>query len=186
MSDTSFYSFYYIKSMHIAGVVCWFAGLFYIVRLFIYHVEANEKPETEKLVLQKQFEVMQRRLWLGITVPAMWVTLLMGGHLVAVLEAWSMPWFHIKALCVVLLVAYHVQCGRIRKQLLLGSCTWSSKKLRVFNEVATVLLFAIVFAVVTKSPMMVGYGMLGFLVFAILLMVFLRKRLQGKTSKTVD
>lgn len=179
-------SFVYIKSLHIIGVVCWFAGLFYIVRLFIYHVEANEKPEAERRVLQDQFAIMQRRLWLGITVPAMWVTLLMGGHLVAVLKAWMMPWFHIKAFCVVLLVLYHLQCGRIRKQLMAGTCQWSSKKLRAFNELATVLLFAIVFAVVTKTPVLVGYGMLGFVVFAIVLMLFFRKRLQGKASKIVD
>lgn len=173
-------SFFYIKAMHIAGVVCWFAGLFYIVRLFIYHVEAEEKPEQEKQILQEQFKIMERRLWLGITVPAMWVTLLMGGHLIAVLRQYTMPWFHLKATFVIFLVIYHFVCGKIRKQLLAGTCKWSSKKLRILNEIATVLLFAITFTVVTKSPTMTLKGMVGFAVVALILVLVFRKRLAGQ------
>jgi putative membrane protein len=176
-------TFVIIKALHIIGVICWFAGLFYIVRLYIYHVEAEEKPAEAKKILQDQFKIMERRLWYGITVPSMWVTAMMGGHLVGVMRAWIHPWFHIKSLGLILLFWYHHKCGKIRKQLELGTCTMTSKQLRAFNEVPTLLMFLIVFAVVIKSPIYIGYAMAGFAVFAALLFFLFRKRLQGKSSK---
>jgi len=173
-------SYVYIKALHIAAVVCWFAGLFYMVRLFIYHVEADSRPEHERKLLQEQFQLMQKRLWLGITVPSMWAALSLGGHLIAVTKWWNMPWFHVKATLVVLLVLYHLQCGRLRKQLSEGVCKWSSGQLRLFNEGATVLLFAIVFAVVTKDPLMTLKAMLGFMLFAFVLVWLFREKLQGQ------
>lgn len=175
-------SYFYIKALHIASVVCWFAGLFYIVRLFIYHVEANEKEEAEKKVLQDQFNIMMRRLWLGITVPAMVASTLLGAHLVVAMKSYTMPWFHIKATSLVMLLIYHFQCGKIRKQLVAGVCRWTSKQLRIFNEVATVLLFAIIFPAVTKSPTMTLKGMVGFFVVAFVLVLVFRKRLAGKVQ----
>jgi putative membrane protein len=162
-------------------VVCWFAGLFYIVRLFVYHVEANERPLAEADVLKKQFVIMERRLWKGITIPSMVITTLMGAHLVTVIGAWSLPWFHIKALALVVLFWYSHRCGRIRKELEAGTCKMNAKQLRGFNEIATVLLFLIVFAAVLKSPMDILYGMLGFIVVASILFFCFRKRLAGKS-----
>lgn len=176
-------SFLYIKATHIIGVVCWFAGLFYIVRLFIYHVEAQQRADAERKVLQEQFGIMERRLWYGITVPSMWVTLLMGGHLVGVMAPWTEPWFHIKALAVVVLLWYHHKCGSIRKQLEAGNCTITSAQLRGFNEIATVLLVTIVMTVVVKSSIHIAYGMVGFVVIALVLFFIFRRRLQGKGSK---
>lgn len=172
----------YVKALHLAGVVCWFAGLFYIVRLFVYHVEATERPQVEADILKAQFVIMERRLWKGITVPSMIVTTLMGAHLVVAIGAFSMPWFHIKALGLVVLFWYSHRCGRIRKELEAGTCKMSSKQLRGFNEIATVLLFLIVFAAVLKSPMAILNGMLGFCFVAGLLFFCFRKRLAGKGS----
>ena len=169
-----------VKALHIIGVVCWFAGLFYIVRLFIYHVEANDRPPVEAKILTDQFKIMERRLWYGITVPSMWVTTLMGGYLVGVSISWTMPWFHIKALGLFGLFWYHHRCGQLRKELEMNIFSKTSPQLRAFNEIPTVLLFLIVFAVVIKSPIHIAYSMLGFVVFAAILFLFFRKRLQGK------
>lgn len=177
-------TFVYIKAVHIIGVVCWFAGLFYLVRLFIYHTEANERPEAERRVLQEQFKIMERRLWYGITVPSMWVTALMGGHLLGVMRAWTLPWFHIKALGLLVLFWYHHRCGSLRKELENDVFSKSSNQLRAFNEIPTVLLVLIVMAVVVKSPIYIGYGMAGFVVIAFFLFAFFRKRLQGKSTES--
>jgi len=143
-----------LKSFHIIGVVCWFAGLFYLVRLFIYDIEASHKDELHKAILQKQFRIMQKRLWLGITVPSMVITLVCGSYLL-----WKMPyllagpnyWMHLKLLLVLLLVVYHFRCGTILKELKMEKCQRTSKQLRVFNEIATLLLCGIIFAVVMRS-----------------------------------
>lgn len=143
----------YIKALHIIFVVTWFAGLFYIVRLFIYLREAQDKPEPEKKILSDQFLLMQKRLWLGITWP--------GGVLAAVFGLWlyglnheyflSQPWMHLKLSFVAGLMFYHWQCHRIYLLHKKGVFNWSSLKLRLFNEAATVFLFSIVFIVIVKS-----------------------------------
>ena len=143
-----------LKSFHIIGVVCWFAGLFYVVRLFIYDVEASHKDEPDKTIIQKQFRIMQRRLWYGITVPSMVITLVGGIGLLTIMPYFLMSpnsWMHMKLFMVVLLMVYHYYCGTILKQLKNGSCRKTSKQLRVYNEYATLLLCSIVFLVVTRS-----------------------------------
>ena len=70
--------FKYVLSLHIIFIVTWFAGLFYIVRLFIYHTEAEAKPEPEKSILQNQYKIMEKRLWYGITWPSLVLTLIFG------------------------------------------------------------------------------------------------------------
>jgi putative membrane protein len=149
----------YLKSLHLVFVVSWFAGLLYIVRLFIYHVEAAARPETERRVLEEQFTVMERRLWYGITWPAMVLTAIFGTALMILIRAYEQPWFHLKLGLLLLLIGYHLYCGKIRKDLLRGACRLTSRQLRVWNEGATLLLFAIIFTAVTKSPMMAGKSM---------------------------
>jgi putative membrane protein len=175
-------SFLYIKAVHIIGVVCWFAGLFYIVRLYIYHIEAETKPDLERKILQDQFKVMERRLWYGITVPSMWITILMGGHLLGVMKAWTLPWFQLKSVGLIFLFWYHYRCGKIRKQLENDACVMTSAQLRAFNEIPTVLMVLIIMAVVVKSMIHIAYGMAGFVVIAAILFFVFRKRLQGKSS----
>ncbi len=158
-------TYLYIKALHLIGIVTWFAGLFYIVRLFIYHVEAGQKPEAEKAILQNQFAIMERRLWYGITNPAMIITTFFGLWLMVEIQAWKMPWFHWKLMFLILLFGYHWSCGKIRKNLLAGTCRLTSKQLRAWNEVTTILLFGIVFTAVLKSPLAGMKGIAGLLVF---------------------
>ena len=141
----------YLKALHIIGVVVWFSGLFYMGRLFVYHQEASDRPEGEHQLLQAQFGLMEKRLWYAITWPGMLVTLIMG---VALLYFWGFPaWIHAKLVLVIILLGYHGMCGRLRKQLVKGNCSWSSKQLRMFNEIPSLLLIAIVFAVVFKEQL---------------------------------
>src|SRR5437868_728050 len=97
----------YVLALHLVAVVSWFAGLLYIVRLFIYHVEAEARPEAEKSVLQAQFQIMERRLWYGITWPALIATAATGGTLMVLTHAWDAPWFQLKSGLLVLLFLYH-------------------------------------------------------------------------------
>jgi putative membrane protein len=154
-------AYLYIKALHLVAVVSWFAGLLYIVRLFIYHVEAAARPEAERRVLETQFALMERRLWFGITWPAFVATAAFGLWMMVRIRAWEQPWFQLKAVFLALLIGYHLYCGRIRKDLAAGACRLTSKQLRIWNEVATLLLFAIVFTAVLKSPWAAGKGMLG-------------------------
>jgi putative membrane protein len=152
-------AYLWAKSLHLVAAISWFAGLFYLVRLFVYHVEALEKPEAEQRVLLPQYVLMEKRLWRAITTPAMLATVVFGVWLMGLAKAWTQPWFHVKLLFLILLFGYHGVCGRVRRQLAEGKCRWSGRGLRAWNEAATVLLFAIVFAAVFKRPLGAGYGL---------------------------
>jgi len=162
------------KALHIIGFISWFAGLFYLPRLFIYHAEAAEKPEVERLAVQRQLELMAARLWKIITVPAMVVTILAGGTMVVLLEGNLPMWLQLKLGFIVLLLVYHVTCGRIREQQLAGSSQWTSRGLRLFNEAATMLMIAIVFLAVLKDGLSAIYGVIGFFSVGALLMLGIR------------
>ena len=170
----------YLKALHVVAVVSWFAGLLYIVRLFIYHVEAGGRPEPGKSLLEAQFSLMEKRLWLGITTPAMLATTLFGTWMAVQTRAWEAPWFQLKLGLLALLFAYHFICGKIRSDLSRGRVRVTSVGLRIWNEVATLLLFAIVFTAILKSPAGAGRGMLGVAAFAVVLLLAMRlaKRLR--------
>ena len=162
---------HYLKALHIIFVVTWFAGLFYIVRLFIYHTEANTKEEPQKSILQNQYKIMQKRLWYGITWPSMIITLILGGWMLWENSSFLLQAYFILKLCFVGgLVLYHLQCHVIFKQLQKDIVKYSSFKLRLWNELATVLLVAIVFLIVLKSNTGLIWGMLGLVVFSVTLM----------------
>src|SRR5699024_9803796 len=128
----------YFKAIHIIFVVCWMAGLFYIVRLFIYHAEAKMKPSEEYTVLHKQFVKMEQRLWWIITTPSMYLTVLAGLCLLYLRPGLlNVGWMQIKLAFVAGLVLYHFICQRIMYKLRGGGNRWSSGGLRVWNEVAT-------------------------------------------------
>jgi putative membrane protein len=161
-----------IKSLHIIFVVSWFAGLFYIVRLFIYHTEAQERDETAKKVLSDQFEIMEKKLWWIITTPAMILTLFFGAWmLVENPILLKQPWMHIKLTFVALLLFYHFVCQKIIRDLKKGIFEWKSNGLRLWNEVATLALVAIVFLVEMQNSMDWIKGTLGFFGVAIGLMI---------------
>ena len=178
-------AFLNLKALHIIFVITWFAGLFYIVRLFIYHAEAEEKPDLEKQILQKQYKLMSKRLWFIIT----WTSAI----LASIFAFWmlyqnpaylELPWMHIKLGFVGLLYIYHLICHRIYTKLQNDIVKYSSNKLRIWNEVATIILFSIVFLAVLKNTVNWIYGVVGILGISILLMlaVKLYKRLRKKKS----
>lgn len=169
-------SYLYVKALHIIFVVTWFAGLFYIVRLFIYYAEAAEKPEPERSILQKQFQLMQKRLWYGITWPSAILTLIFGFSTVYILGLYkSMPGWLIWKLAFVLgLYVYHFLCHSIFKQQQKGVLTYTSTQLRIWNEVATLFLISIVFLVVLKSSLSMLWGIAGLILFSAMLMLAIR------------
>jgi putative membrane protein len=161
----------YAKSIHIIFVVSWMAGLFYIVRLFIYHVEANQRPEAERLILQRQFEIMQGKLWNIITTPAMILSILAGAYMIYLNPALlKMDWMLVKLAFVAGLLVYHFICQRIINQQKRGTATWTSTQLRLWNEVATIFLVAIVFTVVLKTAIDWAYGLIGLFIFVVVIM----------------
>ena len=179
----------YLKALHIIFVVTWFAGLFYIVRLFIYFVEAKDEEDAAKAILQKQYQLMSKRLWYGITWPSAVLTAIFATWLLVFTpegRTWLLsPWMHIKLVFVGTLYAYHFMCHRMFVQLQQNKLSYSSFKLRIWNEVATILLFAIVFLVVLKSTISWVWGVVGIVLFGALLMLAIniyKKRREMKNS----
>lgn len=164
----------YVKALHIIFVISWFAGLLYIVRLFIYHTEAEVKPEVERKALRNQFRIMEKRLWYGITWPAAVLSTVFGYWMVIEFNYWNQPWMMVKlALTTVLLVYHfitHIHFLRIQNDVI----RWNSLHFRIWNELATLLMVAIVFVVILKNSMDWLYGVLGFLVLGVLLMLAIR------------
>jgi putative membrane protein len=179
----SFEGYQTLKSLHLIFMVSWFAGLFYIVRLFIYHLEANERDEASAKVLKDQFELMEYRLWWIITTPAMVLTVVFGTWMLVVNPALlKLPWMHIKLAFVVLLLVYHFVCQRTMHRFKSGTFSWTSNGLRMWNEVATLVLVAVVFLVEMQGTLNWLKGTVGFFAVAIGLMmgIQLYKRLRRK------
>jgi protoporphyrinogen IX oxidase len=171
-----------LKALHIIFVVSWFAGLFYIVRLFIYHTEAQQKEAISRKILSEQFEVMEKKLWWIITTPAMVLTLIFGIWMLLLNPTYylSAPWMHLKLAFVGMLLIYHFVCQKIMNDLKKGIFNWKSNGLRIWNEVATLALVAIVFLVVMKDSFNWIKGTIGFFAVAIGLMMGIKlyKRLR--------
>ncbi len=171
----------YIKALHIIFIVTWFSGMFYIVRLFIYNTEAAEKTNPERDILLAQFRVMIRRLWLGITWPSAILTLIFGPW-VWILMGSTPDWLLVKLIFVVLLYLYHFSLHVIYREQSMGIFRFSSQKLRVWNELATLFLFAIVFLASVKQAMSWIFGLTGIISLGIILMIAIRlyKKLRTK------
>lgn len=176
----------YIKALHVIFIVTWFSGMFYIVRLYIYNTEANDKQEPEKSILKQQFGIMIKRLWLGITVPSAILTLIfgpwmwlgfMGGH--------TDNWLVIKLCFVIGLYAYHLSLYVLYKQQSKGIFKYTSNQLRIWNEVATIFLIAIVMLAVIKEGISLVYGLCGLVLLMLLLMSAIKiyKNIRGRKGK---
>lgn len=177
--------YFWAKALHLVSVVSWFAGLFYIGRLFIYHAEALQKPEPERGILTAQFALMERRLYRAITTPAMIGTLVFGLWLIHASPSavMSQSWFHLKLTLLLFLFGYHGYCGRMRRDLARGVAP-SVRFLRFWNEAATVLLFAIVFTAVFKRVAGAGYGIVAVVALTVVgLTVFLAKKRKSESGK---
>ena len=179
--------FLYVKSLHIIFVVTWFAGLFYIVRLFIYHVEAEKKEEPAKEILQTQYKLMSKRLWYMITWPsailasffAFWMLYKNPYYL-------EMPWMHIKLTFVLALYFYHYSCQKIFTQLQNNIIKYSGLQLRIWNEIATIILFAIVFLVTLQNAISWVWGIIGIILFGLLMMLGIKLYKKIREKKNWD
>jgi len=172
----------YVKALHLIFVITWFAGLFYIPRLFIYHVEGLKRTKIEADVLTAQFKIMEKRLWYIITWPSAILAIVFAGWLLVLMPEWlAQPWMHLKLFFVALLIAYHLKTHKMFLNFQRNKINYSSMYLRVWNEGATLLLFAIVFLVILKDSLHWISGLLGFLGLGLVL--FLGIKLYKKTRK---
>ncbi|MFD2822431.1 CopD family protein [Lacinutrix iliipiscaria] len=162
----------YIKSLHLIFVITWFAGLFYIPRLFVYQIEAFHKPSPDKEILGKQLKLMAKRLWTIITWPSAILAIGFGiGLLIYRPFYLEEPWMHVKLVFVFLLILYHLKSHQFYKQLQNDIVKRSSNFMRIWNEGATFILFAVVFLVILKNALNWVFGVIGILVLGVLLML---------------
>ncbi|WP_396141213.1 CopD family protein [Flavobacterium sp.] len=173
----------YIKSLHLIFVITWFAGLFYIVRLFVYQIEANDKPSPEKEILQKQYKIMTYRLWYIITWPSAVLATIFALLLLHLNPGFiEMPWMQVKLGFVVLLFIYHFKCHKIYTELQNDTVKYTSNFMRLWNEGATIILFAVVFLVILKNAINWIYGVVGIVLFSVIIMLGFKfyKRIREK------
>ena len=178
----------YLKSLHLIFVITWFAGLFYIVRLFVYQIEASQKPSPEKEILLAQYKIMTYRLWYIITWPSAILASIFAYWMLFFTDlgqAWlTMPWMHVKLGFVFALYLYHLKCQQIYNQLQRGEFKYSSNFMRLWNEGATIILFAVVFLVVLKNVINWIFGVFGIFLFSIIIMLGFKfyKKIREKSS----
>jgi len=142
----------WVKAFHIIAVVCWFAGLFYLPRLFVYHCQAIAAGDSTG---SERFKIMERKLYRGIMTPSMIAALVLG--LWMLVERWdsyfrAASWMHIKLTLVILLIGYHHMCGAYLKKFASDSNTRSERFYRFFNEAPVLALVAVVILVTLKQP----------------------------------
>ena len=172
----------YIKALHIIFIVTWFSGLFYIMRLFVYNAEAEIMDEPDRSILRRQYTIMIRRLWFGITWPSAVLSLVFGTWLWTLYGSFP-SWLLIKILFVAGLYLYHFSLHVIYRQQIRGIFKYTSQQLRIWNEVATIFLVAVVMLVVVKESMSLLWGLVGLLLFVFLLMSAIRiyKMIRGRS-----
>jgi putative membrane protein len=166
----------FLKAFHIIGFVAWFAGLFYLVRIFVYHSEAKEKPEVEKDILINQYRIMEGRVYKIIATPAMFFTIFCGVGMLVVNPVYlTMGWMQIKLVLLTSLVAYHFYCKKITDELALGINKKTSFQFRLLNEVPTLILIGIVLLAVFRSQRNGYYIFGGLFVLTILFYIIVKK-----------
>jgi protoporphyrinogen IX oxidase len=173
----------YIKAVHIIFIVTWFAGLFYLPRLMVYSAEAsnNDNPVAKEILLA-QYQLMKKRLLYGIMWPSAVITLVLGIRLLMIYPLTD--WLKLKLCFVIALYCYHFSLQALFKQQAKGKFRFSGQQLRAYNEVPTVILFAVVFLVVLKNTIDFWWGLLGLFTLVALLMVAIRiyKRLRSRKA----
>ncbi len=177
----------YIKALHIIFVVTWFSGLFYMVRLFIYHKEAEQKEDAARIVLQEQYKLMEKRLWYIITWPSAILTAITATGLLYLNPFFlTQTWMWVKLSFVAALFCYQFACHNIFKQLQNNVCKYSTLQLRLWNEVATIILFSVVFLVVLKNAISWVWGVVGIILVSVILMLMVRIYKKMRTKKSWD
>ena len=175
----------YIKALHLIFVITYFAGLFYMPRLMVYMVEAAERPQPETDIIIPQLQLMMRRLWQIITVPSAILGLIFGLWML-----WINPfllgksWMLVKLVFVGLLILYHIQTHRFYKAFLQRNYQRSASFFRIWNEGATLILFAVIFLAILKDSIHWIFGLLGLFGLTFLLMLGIRvyKRYRNKNG----
>lgn len=174
----------YIKALHLIFVITYFAGLFYIPRLMVYLVEANQRPENEANILIPQLQLMMRRLWKIITVPSAILGIIFALWMLGIKPfLLTKSWMLIKLIFVGLLVAYHIKTYLLYKAFLRGTFRYSATFFRFWNEGATLILFAVVFLAILKNSTHWVFGLLGLIGLALLLVIAIRLYKRYRTSK---
>ena len=179
----------YIKSLHIIFVVTWFAGLFYTPRLYIYFIEASKKDNPDRKILIQQFKIMIYRLWYIITWPSSILAIIFGTWLLILVPQWiSESWMIVKLGFVILLILYHIKTHFIQKDLRNDIINYSSHFMRIWNEVSTLALFAIVFLVTLKNSINWIYSIISLICFTIFLVVFIKlyKKIRENNDKKTE
>ncbi|NJL74185.1 MAG: TIGR00701 family protein [Saprospiraceae bacterium] len=197
---------YISKALHVVGFVAWFAGLFYLVRMFVYYVEASEKTSPEREILQRQFLLMQWRVYKIICNPAMMITwtaglLMLGLGLFKAhpsitnylsIESGTPGWMHLKLLLLFLLFGYHIWCKRIIQQLETQTNHFSAFQFRLFNEIPSIFLIAISFIAVFGRLgqlnywyLLAGVGLFTFLIYRGALAYKRRREQQEKIAQAI-
>ena len=175
----------YIKALHLIFVITYFAGLFYMPRLMVYLVEAADRPQAESDIIIPQLQLMMKRLWQIITVPSAVLGLIFGLWML-----WINPfllgksWMLVKLVFVGLLILYHIKTHRFYKAFLQGNGQRSARFFRIWNEGATLILFAVIFLAILKDSIHWIFGLLGLFGLAFLLMLGIRlyKRHRNKNE----
>ncbi len=174
----------YLKALHIIFMTCWFAGLFFIGRMFIYHIESQAQTSKEaKIALQNTFELAEKRVLYIIIWPALVLTTLFGLLLAHHINAFIQPWFHIKMTFIALLIYYTTWCHQTRKRLQRAPLPTPSIKFRLLNEVPALLLIAIVFTVYSKDIINTIYATIGLVSIPVLILLIKKWRQKEDSSK---
>ncbi len=175
----------YLKALHIVGFVAWFAGLFYLVRMFVYHEEAFDKGEPDRSILSKQYNIMQWRVYKIICNPAMMITFIGGFGMLYVQPAYlQMGWIHFKLALVFLLLAYHLYSKSLIKKLERGERIYTSFQYRLMNEVPTLFLVSIVLLAVLKNGLNTLYAFAGVIAFGVVLFIATKLYKRNREQKT--
>lgn len=163
----------YFKALHIFGFVSWFAGLFYLVRMFVYHAEVKEKPAHLQDDWKKQFTLMQWRVYKIISTPAMVITWIFGLLMLIFNPYWfSQSWIYLKLALLIGLTVYHFYCRKVIIQLENNNSNATSFNFRLLNEVPTLFLVAIVLLAVAKDLLNFAYLFAGIIAFGVVLYFF--------------
>lgn len=180
-------AYYIFKIVHIIGFTAWFAGLFYLVRMFVYHTEAYDEAQPKQDILKAQFHLMETRVYKIICNPAMLITWIFG---LLMIYHNGMDWFkvnywlHAKLVLVFLLSGYMGYCKTLIKQLKEGKTKFSSTQFRLFNEVPTLFLILIVSTAIFKNatnPLILGVSIVGVMI-SLILLTKLYKRIREKNK----
>jgi protoporphyrinogen IX oxidase len=162
----------YIKSLHLIFVITWFAGLFYIPRLFVYQIEAAKKPEPDKSILGAQLKLMSKRLWFIITWPSAILASIFAFWMLYLMPAWlEQDWMLVKLGFVALLYAYQLKCHFIFKELQADVVKWTSNQMRLWNEGSTIILFSVIFLVIVRDAVNWIFGVIGIILLSVILMM---------------